>query len=52
MSVDGEVEPRRLKSPYLAQRISAMCEWNSTPEMLGEFNISNTNNSDMQMARL
>lgn len=25
-----------------------MCEWDSTPETLGELNISNTNNSDTQ----
>lgn len=37
MGVGGEVEPKRLKSSYFAQRISAMCEGNSTPEMLGEF---------------
>lgn len=52
MDVGGEVAPKRLKFSYFGQRISAMCEWNSTPEMLGEFNISSTNNSDMQMVRL
>lgn len=50
--VGGEVEPKKLKFSYLGQRISAMCEWDPTPETLGEFNISNTNNSDTQMARL
>ena len=49
--VGGEVEPERLKFSF-GQRISAMCEWDSTPETLREFNISNTNNSDTQPARL
>lgn len=48
----GGGELSRLKSSYFGQRIFAMCEWTSMPETLGEFNISNANKGDTQMAYL